>query len=68
MKTRLLWNSQAIPDSASHAVYVTGNEVDKTGKVLGYFINDTGTGEAARFIPRKDFLKAWSAWFVAFDD
>ena len=41
-------------------IFVTGEEVsNKNGQVLGYYINDTGTGEAARFVPKKDFDRAW---------
>ena len=39
---------------------VTGAEVKKAdGTVLGFYINDTGTNEGGRFIPRRQFLKAW---------
>ena len=55
-----LWND---PDSSGgHIIFVTGEEVsNKNGQVLGYYINDTGTGEAARFVPKKDFDRAWRA-------
>ncbi len=55
-----LWH---LPDvSGAHEVFVTGEEVsNKNGEVLGYYINDTGTGEAARFVSKRDFDRAWRA-------
>ena len=53
-----LWNDPN--SSGGHQIFVTGEEVsNKNGQVLGYYINDTGTGEAARFVPKKDFDRAW---------
>lgn len=49
-----------------HAVYVTGAEVDRTGKVVGYYFNDTGTGEGARFVTVADFNKAWTHGLISF--
>ena len=66
MRARPLWNDRAIPPDAGHAVYVTGAEVDKSGSVVGYYINDTGSGEAARFVRKADFMRAWNYRFVAF--
>jgi hypothetical protein len=44
-------NDRSLPDGPVHDVYVTGEEVDARGRVLGFYVNDTGTGEGARFIP-----------------
>ncbi|MCX5796373.1 MAG: hypothetical protein NTY77_12850 [Elusimicrobia bacterium] len=52
--------------AVGHAVYVTGAEVDKTGKVVGYYFNDTGTGEGARFVTAADFNKAWTHGLISF--
>jgi hypothetical protein len=55
-----LWDDPAHP--GGHEIFVTGEEVsNKTGQVLGYYINDTGTGEAMRFVPKNDFDRAWRA-------
>ncbi len=54
----LLWNDKRRM-SKGHAVVVTGAEVDSAGALLGYYINDTGTNEAARFVSAKQFLPAW---------
>jgi hypothetical protein len=62
---KYFWYEPKMP-SGGHAVYMTGAEVDKTGKVVGYYFNDTGTGEAARYMPAKSFNKAWAHAFIAF--
>ncbi len=59
MGTKRLWNDPKISDSSGHTVYVTGAEVDPKGKTLGYYINDTGTNEAKRFVPIDTFMRAW---------
>jgi hypothetical protein len=56
--TGLLWNDQRHM-SGGHIVVITGAEVDQAGALLGYYINDTGTGEAARFVSAKQFMPAW---------
>ncbi len=57
--TGLLWNDKRHL-SGGHLVVVTGALVAKEdGSLLGYFINDTGTNTAARFISAKQFLPAW---------
>jgi hypothetical protein len=56
--TGLLWNDKRHL-SGGHIVVVTGAEVDQAGALLGYYINDTGTGEPARFVCAKQFLPAW---------
>jgi hypothetical protein len=58
------WNDPKI--KGGHAVYITGAEVDKTGKVVGYYFNDTGTGEGARFVSAKDFSQAWTGGLITF--
>ncbi len=47
-------------NTADHDVYVTAEEVNSTtGRVAGYWINDTGTGEGGRFVKAENFLRAW---------
>jgi hypothetical protein len=64
VRTKLFWNDPRLGDNEGHAVYVTGEEVGKDGKVLGYYFNDTGTGEAARFVSADVFLRAWKKRLV----
>ncbi len=59
MQTKRLWNDPKLSDGSGHTVYVTGAEVDANGKTRGFYINDTGTGEAKRFVPIEQFLRAW---------
>jgi hypothetical protein len=59
--SKVLWGPldkwPAYPD---HYVYVTGEEINSsTNKILGYYINDSGTGEGGRFVDAKTFLRAW---------
>lgn len=55
-----LWNDPAFANGG-HLIVVTGAEVKKEGgEVLGFYVNDTGTNEGGRFIPRKQFLDAWN--------
>jgi hypothetical protein len=58
------WNDPKT--NGGHAVYLTGAEVDKTGRVVGYYFNDTGTGEGARFVSAADFAKAWTGGLITF--
>lgn len=54
-----LWNSRKYR-GVGHFLAVTGAEVDrKTGKPLGYYVNDTGSNEGGRFITLKQFNAAW---------
>jgi len=62
------WEDPKQPDRVSHAVYVTGMEVDHNGSVRGYYVNDTGTNEAARFIPASLFKKVWTKNMVVMHD
>lgn len=54
----LLWRDHQY-EGSRHAVLVTGAEVDRSGNVVGVFINDSGTGEASRFVTRELFLTAF---------
>ena len=63
---KLLWNDPKMPGVSPHAVYVTGEEVDQNGKVYGYYLNDTGAGEAARFVSADDFNKMWMKSMISF--
>jgi hypothetical protein len=47
-----------------HVVSLTGVELDLSGRPLGYYFNDTGTGEGGRFVGVKQFLSAWNGTFV----
>ncbi|MFI5363212.1 MAG: hypothetical protein ACHQ49_14695 [Elusimicrobiota bacterium] len=54
-----LWND-AQYRNGGHAVVITGAELElKTGKLLGYYINDTGMNQGGRFVPAGLFLTAW---------
>lgn len=63
---RQLWQDPTIGENERHAVYVTGAEVDKAGTLRGVYINDTGTGEGARFVPIDVFHQAWDKIMVTF--
>jgi len=53
-----LWNgTPGLPDD--HSLYVSGAEVAGDGRVLGYYVNDTGTGEGMRFVSAALFDQAW---------
>jgi hypothetical protein len=67
VKTREFWNDNSFPESAYHAIYITGAEVDLIGRVRGYFVNDTGRGEAARYVPAEEFEKSWDGLLVTID-
>lgn len=55
-----LWNDPAFANGG-HLIVVTGAEVKRSdGAVLGFYVNDTGTNEGGRFIPREQFLEAWN--------
>ena len=66
VKVKMFWNDPNVPDGATHAVYMTGEEVEPNGTVRGYYINDTGQGEAARYISAADFNKVWLKQMVTF--
>ncbi len=57
VSAEMLWNDK--PGPIDHDVYVSGAEVRYDGKILGYYINDTGTGEGMRFVPADRFNLAW---------
>lgn len=65
VRVKTFWKDDKVPPGASHAVYVTGEEVGADGKVRGYYVNDTGTGEAARFVSADVFKRSWLNIFVA---
>jgi len=65
VRVKTFWKDDKVPPGASHAVYVTGEEVGADGKVRGYYVNDTGTGEAARFVSADVFKRSWLNVFVA---
>ena len=70
VRTRVakLWNDNTLPADAGHFVLVTGlEERAKDGKVLGYYINDTGTGEGGRYVPARDFERAFSGQLLEID-
>ena len=62
------WNDPKLSDRATHAIYVTGQEVEPGGKVRGYYVNDTGTAEAARFISAAEFNRVWTKNLVILHD
>jgi hypothetical protein len=55
-----LWNNIRFA-GGGHAIAITGAEVDRTGKVLGYYINDTGMipPDGGRFVNARQFMSAW---------
>lgn len=56
---RDLWDDPSAGDGL-HALAVTAVELDnRDGSVLGYYINDTGTGEERRLVPRRIMEQAW---------
>ncbi len=60
--SKFLWGPSVSkgPAYADHYVYVTGEEINaSTHKIVGYYINDSGTGEGGRFVDAKTFLRAW---------
>jgi Peptidase_C39 like family len=45
---------------ANHAVTVTGVARDpQTGDIQGFYINDSGTGQSAEFVPAQTMTTAW---------
>jgi len=45
---------------ANHSILATGVARDaQTGELVGFYVNDSGTGESARFIPVEDLHAAW---------
>ena len=62
VSTKFFWGPSESngPAYADHYVYVTGEEMNtSTHKIVGYYINDSGTGEGGRFVNAKTFLRAW---------
>ncbi len=59
-----LWHQREY-NGQKHLIVVTGVEVSLvTKKPLGYYINDTGTGEGGRFVEIGQFLKSWDKTVV----
>ncbi|MFA6091743.1 MAG: hypothetical protein WCU88_02630 [Elusimicrobiota bacterium] len=55
----ILWDNAAAAGSA-HAILVTGVERSKLdGRILGYYINDSGMLSRGRFVASGQFLRAW---------
>jgi len=59
--TAKIWNDPK-RKNGSHVVVITGAELGRNGELLGYYINDTGTNDAGRFVTAKQFLDAWHAY------
>lgn len=61
---RFLWNEKS-ESALGHSILVTGAEVSRTsGKLLGVYINDSGTDPAGagRFIPIAQLRKSWEGF------
>lgn len=59
----VLWSQSAFVGTgdADHAINVSGVGRDPaTGAVIGFYINDSGTGESGKFIPIDMFRDAWA--------
>jgi hypothetical protein len=57
-----LWNDARYYGDGgyNHAITVTGMDHDKaTGKITGFYINDSGTGQAGRLVDVGTLKKAW---------
>ncbi|HVC09830.1 MAG TPA: hypothetical protein VNH15_07825 [Elusimicrobiota bacterium] len=57
LSSKRFWENK--PGPVDHAVYVSGAELGSDGKIWGYYVNDTGTGEGMRFVPAQEFEEAW---------
>jgi Peptidase_C39 like family len=58
-----LWNDASAFENgqANHAVVVTGVARDpETGQIQGFYINDSGDGQAAKFVDADTMTKAWA--------
>ncbi|MGV4983281.1 hypothetical protein ACVB8X_01820 [Streptomyces sp. NRAIS4] len=58
----VLWNDADYWDygQANHAVQVTGvARAPATGGIQGFYINDSGTGQEARFVSAADLASGW---------
>lgn len=56
------WNDPAAygTGAPNHAILATGVARDaQTGEIVGVFINDSGTGNSAQFVPVQDLEIAW---------
>lgn len=60
LDSRTLWNNQRLRHGLLHTVVVTAVVLDASGKVFGYYLNDTSRrGRYARFLSAADFERAW---------
>jgi hypothetical protein len=57
VEANTLWKRPGRP--AMHVILVTGAMVRRDGTLAGYYINDSGSGEYGKFVPRQDFERAW---------
>ena len=64
VRARDFWQQPSIPAAATHNVYVSGMEVSASGKVLGYYVNDTGSGEADRYVSAALLNASWTRSLV----
>ncbi len=65
VRAKILWNNPKIGDGVDHDIYISGVEINHaSGQIVGYYINDTGTGEAGRYVPAETFNKAWGGDMV----
>jgi hypothetical protein len=58
----VLWNDANYFEQgdANHAVVVTGVARDsQTNAVAGFYINDSGTGDAGKFVDKATMSQAW---------
>lgn len=58
----VLWNDRNYYDQGqlNHAVTVTGVVRDPiSGQIEGFYINDSGTGESAKFVDTNTMQRAW---------
>lgn len=55
---RPVWGDDTTPHPLGHAVRVTGVERDLSGAVRGFYINDSGSGEAGKYVPADTFQEA----------
>jgi hypothetical protein len=59
---RAFWG---VPYGGGHAVFITGAELEEGGRIRGYYFNDTGGGEGARFVSAAVLKRAFTGTVVA---
>jgi hypothetical protein len=57
VEAKTLWKTSG--PFGMHVVLLTGAVLDRDGGVVGYYINDSGSGEFGKFVARRDFERAW---------